>query len=135
MTTLLARAVWALLLVAVLPPIARGQAAPSPRPDRARPNILFILADDWRWGDLGAYGNQELRTPHLDTLARQGTLFTRNIPPVPACRVAVQLPARPARVTLEPQGAPLAGWRYENGRLLADVPAFATHQMVVAHGA
>ncbi len=41
-----------------------------------KPNILFILADDLGWGDLGYYGHPVLRTPNLDRLARQGTLFT-----------------------------------------------------------
>ncbi len=42
-----------------------------------RPNIVFILADDLGWGDLGCYGHPHIRTPHLDRLARQGTLFTQ----------------------------------------------------------
>jgi len=42
-----------------------------------RPNIIFILADDLGWGDLGCYGHAQLRTPNLDRLARQGTLFTQ----------------------------------------------------------
>lgn len=42
-----------------------------------RPNIVFILADDWGWGDLGCYGNQQIKTPNLDRLAKQGTLFTQ----------------------------------------------------------
>jgi N-acetylgalactosamine-6-sulfatase len=42
-----------------------------------RPNIVFILADDWGWGDLGCYGHDRIRTPNLDKLARQGTLFTQ----------------------------------------------------------
>ena len=43
----------------------------------SRPNIIFILADDWGWGDLGCYGHRQLKTPNLDRLARQGTLFTQ----------------------------------------------------------
>jgi arylsulfatase A-like enzyme len=43
----------------------------------ARPNILFILADDWGYGDLGCYGNEEIQTPCLDRLAAQGTRYTR----------------------------------------------------------
>jgi N-acetylgalactosamine-6-sulfatase len=41
------------------------------------PNVIFILADDLGWGDLSCYGHQRLRTPHLDKLASQGTLFTQ----------------------------------------------------------
>ncbi len=42
-----------------------------------KPNIIFILADDLGWGDLSCYGHQRLRTPRLDRLAAQGTLFTQ----------------------------------------------------------
>lgn len=42
-----------------------------------RPNFIFILADDLGWGDLGCYGHSQLKTPHLDRLSRQGTLFTQ----------------------------------------------------------
>src|SRR5512146_3350833 len=41
-----------------------------------RPNILLILADDVGWSDLGCYGG-EIRTPHLDSLARSGLRFTQ----------------------------------------------------------
>jgi len=41
-----------------------------------RPNIVFILADDLGWGDLGCYGQRYIRTPNLDRLAREGTRFT-----------------------------------------------------------
>lgn len=57
--------------------------AAAPDADR-RPNIVFMLADDWGWGDVGAYGangnfaltGTNTRTPTLDALARNGTLFT-----------------------------------------------------------
>lgn len=42
----------------------------------ARPNIIFILADDLGWGDLSCYGRPDYRTPHIDRLASQGTRFT-----------------------------------------------------------
>ena len=43
----------------------------------ARPNVIFIFADDLGWGDLGCYGNDRIKTPSLDRLADQGTLFTQ----------------------------------------------------------
>ncbi len=61
-----------LSLVALL---AFGGLAPAAE-NGARPNIIFILADDLGWGDLGCYGNTFLPTPNLDRLAKAGALFT-----------------------------------------------------------
>lgn len=44
----------------------------------ARPNIVLILADDLGWGDLGCYGQQKIKTPRIDRLARQGMRFTQH---------------------------------------------------------
>jgi arylsulfatase A-like enzyme len=44
---------------------------------QVRPNIVFILADDLGYGDVGVYGQRLIRTPHLDTLAREGMVFTQ----------------------------------------------------------
>lgn len=41
-----------------------------------RPNVIFILADDLGWSDLGCYGHAQVKTPNLDRLASEGTLFT-----------------------------------------------------------
>src|SRR4051794_5776831 len=41
------------------------------------PNIVFIYADDLGWGDVGFNGRTEWRTPHLDRLAKEGTVFRR----------------------------------------------------------
>jgi len=46
-------------------------AAPS-----AKPHIIFILADDLGYGDLGGYGCEDIRTPNLDRLAKEGMRFT-----------------------------------------------------------
>lgn len=59
------------LFSAILPPLP---AAPPPRP----PNIVFILADDLGYGDLGAYGQRRIQTPHLDRLAAGGLKFTQH---------------------------------------------------------
>lgn len=42
-----------------------------------QPNIVFILADDLGYYDVGAYGNKEVRTPNIDKLAENGLKFTR----------------------------------------------------------
>ncbi|HNY80452.1 MAG: sulfatase-like hydrolase/transferase [Sedimentisphaerales bacterium] len=41
-----------------------------------QPNIIFILADDLGYGDLGCYGQQKIRTPNIDRMAAEGMLFT-----------------------------------------------------------
>ena len=41
------------------------------------PNIIFIMVDDLGYGDLGCYGQQKIKTPHIDNLASQGMRFTQ----------------------------------------------------------
>ena len=43
----------------------------------SRPNIIFILADDLGYGDVGCYGQQKIATPNIDRLARMGVKFTQ----------------------------------------------------------
>ncbi|MBT5916514.1 MAG: sulfatase-like hydrolase/transferase, partial [Opitutae bacterium] len=43
-----------------------------------KPNVIFILADDLGYNELGSYGQKKIRTPHLDQLAKDGMRFTRN---------------------------------------------------------
>ena len=46
------------------------------KPADPRPNILFLLADDLGYSELGAYGQKIIKTPHLDELAKKGMRFT-----------------------------------------------------------
>ena len=41
-------------------------------------NVVFILADDLGWGEVGCYGQEKIPTPNLDALARQGMRFTQH---------------------------------------------------------
>ncbi len=41
-----------------------------------KPNIIFILADDLGYGDIGCYGQQKIATPNIDNLAKMGVRFT-----------------------------------------------------------
>lgn len=43
----------------------------------AKPNIIFILADDLGYGDIGCYGQQKVETPNIDRLAKMGVKFTQ----------------------------------------------------------
>jgi arylsulfatase A-like enzyme len=44
----------------------------------AKPNIVFLIADDLGYGDLGCYGQKKIRTPHIDRLAGEGMRFTNH---------------------------------------------------------
>jgi arylsulfatase A-like enzyme len=80
------------VLMALLAPSLLGGTTRA-QEDRARPNVVFILADDLGINDLGCYGRKEHETPRLDRLARQGLRFTS------ACAEPVCSPTRAAILT------------------------------------
>ncbi len=51
----------------------------------APPNIIFILMDDFGYGDLGCYGGKEIRTPNIDRIAAQGVRFQNFYSNAPVC--------------------------------------------------
>ena len=53
-----------------------------------KPNIVFILADDLGYGELGCYGQKKIRTPNIDRLASQGIKFTHHYTGAPVCAPA-----------------------------------------------
>jgi N-acetylgalactosamine-6-sulfatase len=81
------------LLLALVSMQALGAEASSP-------NIIFIFADDWGYGDMSAHGSDWIETPHLDKMAAEGidfTNFTVNSPVCSPSRVAVMTGQFPAR--------------------------------------
>ena len=58
------------------------------------PNVIYILADDLGYAELGCYGQEKIRTPNLDRLARQGMRFTQHY-----CGNAVCAPSRCSLMT------------------------------------
>lgn len=51
----------------------------------SKPNIVFIMADDLGYGDIGAFGAKDIRTPNIDGLAQKGIKFTEFYCPSPVC--------------------------------------------------
>ena len=51
----------------------------------SRPNVVLIMTDNHGAWTLGCYGNRDIRTPHIDRLAAEGTLFTRAFASNPVC--------------------------------------------------
>ncbi|MCB1089722.1 MAG: sulfatase-like hydrolase/transferase, partial [Verrucomicrobiae bacterium] len=81
--------------------------APSAEP--SKPNIVFIFADDWGWGDLSCHGHPWLKTPNLDRLAREGTDFQQFNVLNPVCspsRTAAMTGMVPARFCVHQHFAP-----------------------------
>ncbi len=84
---------------------------------RERPNVVFILADDLGWSQLGVYGGEAYRTPNIDRLASEGLRFTDAYSAAAVCsptRAALMSGKAPARLHLtdhirgsNPTGKPL----------------------------
>jgi arylsulfatase len=71
-----------------------------------RPNILMLMADQFRMDCVGAYGNTKIRTPNLDRLAREGIKFTSAYTSTPSCT-----PARTSLLTgMSPWGHGMLGY-------------------------
>ena len=84
-----------LFLAALLPASLAIHAA-----DPEKPNVVFIFADDWGWGDLSCHGHPWLKTPNLDRLAAEGIDFQQFNVLNPVCspsRSALETGLFPAR--------------------------------------
>jgi uncharacterized sulfatase len=74
-----------------------GRVAEAPRfarPPREKPNLLFVFFDDAGYGDFGAYGNRQIKTPVIDGIAQGGVKFTQMYSAAPVCT-----PSRAALLT------------------------------------
>lgn len=52
------------------------------------PNIVYIMADDLGWAELGSYGQEKIKTPNLDRIAKEGMRFTQHYTSAPVCAPA-----------------------------------------------
>ncbi len=84
-------------------------AAAADAPERARTNVVVILADDLGYGDLSGYGHPRFRTPNLDRMAAEGVRLTQFNTPMPFCaptRASLMTGRYPFRCGLTSNPAP-----------------------------
>ena len=105
-------------LLSIVPEASRGQLT-------TRPSIVFILVDDWGWGNIGVQGSV-IATPNIDGLAREGIRFTNyNVEsqstPTRSAIHSGRIPIRSGTHT-ESYGRPygLSSWEYTVAELLSD---------------
>ena len=79
------RTLAALLAATALTPTTLAAAPGLSLSKSPKPNILFILADDLGYADLGCYGQKRIRTPNLDRLAAKGVRFSDAYCNSPTC--------------------------------------------------
>lgn len=98
---MLTRLIYGVLCAFVVHATAAGKPV---RPAHGKPNILFIFADDWGWGDLSCHGHPYVKTPNIDRLAKEGTDFHRFTVASGVCspsRTAVMTGHFPARYNID----------------------------------
>ena len=78
---------------------------------QAKPNIILIYVDDMGWGELGSYGQQKIKTPNLDQMAREGMRFTQFYSSSPVCA-----PSRSSLMTGKHAGHSFIKGNYEYGK-------------------
>ena len=75
----------AVLIPAAAPRIVETRGRQTSSDTRQKPNVIFILVDDLGYADIGSYGARDIRTPHLDRLAREGVRLTDCYSNGPVC--------------------------------------------------
>lgn len=65
-----------LIILAVIGTAVQARAQRVVDSKLRKPNLIFIMADDLGYGDLACFGSKRIRTPHLDTMAKEGMRFT-----------------------------------------------------------
>lgn len=74
---------------------------------KSKPNVLFILVDDWGYFDLAATGSRFYETPHIDVLYAEGMTFTQAYATYPRCvpsRYSIMTGTHPARFGQDDSG-------------------------------
>jgi len=94
----------------------QGAAEAAATAGAARPNVLFILADDLGWRDTSLYGSTFHETPNVERLARRGMMFTNAYAANPLCsptRASIQTGLWPARIGITAPACHLPEEKFE----------------------
>jgi len=74
------------LLILMVPPALLGfKKADSALPLKSKPNIIFIMADDQGYGEVGFTGQKKIKTPNIDQLAKEGIIFNQHYAGTSVC--------------------------------------------------
>lgn len=115
----LIRSLPCLAMACGLLPAVGVPAEGAPTPDR--PHVVLFLADDHTWHDCGPYGARDVRTPHLDQLAREGMRFDAAFAASPTCT--------PSRSALYTGMYPFRNGAHANHSLVRDELRTLPHRM------
>ncbi|MEO0339436.1 MAG: arylsulfatase [Bacteroidota bacterium] len=104
------------ILMIALSSCQTGNQADKPTQVQKRaPNIIYIVADDLGYGDLGCYGQKQLKTPHIDQLAATGMRFVQHYAGATVCA-----PSRASLLTGKQPGNSSVRGNQPAGQLLKD---------------
>ncbi|MEM9801561.1 MAG: arylsulfatase [Planctomycetota bacterium] len=92
-------------------------SAASSQRAQARPNVVVVFVDDLGVGELGCYGQERIRTPHIDSISANGVRFTNAYTGSPVCA-----PARCVLLTGRHSGHAVVRANWENGGWGPDEP-------------
>jgi arylsulfatase A-like enzyme len=107
--------------------LAANPLAAAEKSKRRSPNVVFILADDLGWRDLGCYGHKIHETPNIDKLAAGGMRFADAYAACPVCgptRASILSGKYPSRSGYTHNWLPPDGQEFWNERRPGDRPAF-----------
>ena len=80
--------VWSIIIILITAAGCGQNSQNQVLGEPVRPNIIYILADDLGYGDVGAYGQDKIETPNIDALAKSGMMFTQHYTSAPVCAPA-----------------------------------------------
>ena len=105
------------MLLTLLAAICLQSPTPPPLGGDRPPNIVLVVADDLGYGELGCYGQDKIRTPHIDALAQGGVMLTQFYAGSTVCA-----PSRCVLMTGLHTGHALVRANWENGGWGPDQP-------------